>query len=206
MELQSTRAHLVTGQNLVRRYFVGVDPGSFGAVAFYTPENGTQKAELQVVDLRQPDSDARSNKKFVEFGKASARVADQLNLLIETRGFKPEFVLIETPNSMPGEGVTSAFTFGKNCGVIEGIFHGMGVHVIHTVPAVWKVQMKLSSAKSQSIALARELFASVEVNPGLHIFDNPKKLADGRAEASILAWMAANKMGYLKTPENRSAS
>lgn len=178
------------------KHYIGIDPGVSGALAFYSvPSERGELPALRLIDFRiKKPGAARTFRKFTQLQATMETIASEIGILTETLG-KPECALIETPASMPGEGVVSAFTFGKNCGCIEGILYGMGIKTFHTVPAVWKSQLGLSSDKKKSIAKAIELFSNVYVDGGLEKFQKPVRMADGRAEAAILAWAAAHKYG-----------
>jgi hypothetical protein len=176
--------------------YLGVDPGAQGAIALYSvPTLDGEIARLTLIDLRVDlGKGAQTFRKFSQIQLTMESVVAQLKMLLEVTG-PIEFAVVETPASMPGEGVVSSFTFGKNCGLIEGILYALGIKVFQTVPAVWKSQLNLSSTKKKSILKAEELFKDVEIDGGIERFRKPVRIADGRAEAACLAWLAAHKMG-----------
>lgn len=88
--------------------------------------------------------------------------------------------VIEAPHSMPGQGVATTFTFGRACGVCEGVASCLTSAIIRANPATWKVAVGVSSDKGSSLSLVREMF------PGNDQFFKRKKDHD-RAEAVLLA-------------------
>jgi hypothetical protein len=172
--------------------YVGVDPGHTGCVAFYTVhEDGL--SELRLVDLQIKMEEEKTFRKFTKMQIAMENVVKQIQMMIDLYG-KPELAVIEAPASRKNEGVVGAFTFGKNCGLIEGIFYGNNVKVLQVVPSVWKGLMGLSRVKSQSCDKAKKLFENTLIHGGPEMFEKPKMLADGRAEAACMAWYAAKIM------------
>lgn len=96
---------------------------------------------------------------------------------------KPVVAYVEKVNAMPGQGVTSMFTFGKNAGYIEGVLSANRIHYELIPPQRWKKFYGLSSDKEQSIDKATELF------PGVNLIPTPRshKPSDGMAEALLIA-------------------
>jgi crossover junction endodeoxyribonuclease RuvC len=89
-------------------------------------------------------------------------------------------VCIERVHAMPGQGVTSMFSLGRNYGEWTAIVHGFGWELVEVEPRTWKLAMHVTADKATSLELSRRLF------PGLR----PKmsKASDhGVAEALLLA-------------------
>lgn len=177
---------------LKNEWYGGIDPGAYGCLALYRkPDSsvGGDIGELYLIDLKQA-------KGIQSKGMTPEHLAHELRLFLATIG-RPIITLVETPSSMPSDGVVSAFSFGKACGLIEGIFYGLELPFVGTVPSVWKNQMGLTREKQFSIEKARSLFKDVKIHHALEIdaFVTPKRHADGRAEAALLAYLAAHKLG-----------
>jgi crossover junction endodeoxyribonuclease RuvC len=71
---------------------------------------------------------------------------------------------IEQVGAMPGQGVSSMFTFGHAAGVVEGIIQGLGIPYTLVTPQAWKKQAGLigqdkDAARSRAIQLYPELRA-----------------------------------------------
>jgi len=62
--------------------------------------------------------------------------------------------IIEKVGAMPGQGVTSMFTFGKGYGTLIGICGGLGVRVELVTPQAWKKVVLAGTAKDKDAAIA----------------------------------------------------
>lgn len=167
-----------------QEFYLGIDPGFDGAVAFYNPVDGA----LVVVDM--PTHDIVRNKK-------QRRALDIYGLGLLMDRWRPlvRAAVIEQVNAMPDQGIASAFVFGENYGTVKALVAG-NLIPMHLSPASeWKKQMRLPSGlskpalKDASRALASKLLPR-------HADKWPLKKHDGRAEAALLAWYAANKVQW----------
>ncbi len=155
---------------------VGIDPGAKGALAFLT-EAG---ALVTVHDM--PTAEIKVGK----VKRARVSVAELSNLLSE-RDVTAAF--IERVGAMPGQGVSSCFTFGYAAGAIEGVLAAQGVSVTFVTPQAWKKAMQISGDdKGKSRQRAAQLFPS---HAGL--FSRVKD--DGRAEAALIALHGLRSQG-----------
>lgn len=194
------------------KWYAGIDPGEYGAMALYMPEwrlgDYTDKGFLYIEDLRQnAPGTGRAQSRMKVTTDSYRLLARRLEMVFESYG-KPELCLVETPHSLPSDGHVGAFTFGKACGLIEGVLHGLDVPQLPTVPAVWKAQIGVTSVKSSSINKAIALFKDVQTDQDYEkLFSFPKAMADGRAEAALLAYLAATKYASFtkRTSEGASA-
>jgi crossover junction endodeoxyribonuclease RuvC len=145
---------------------LAIDPGISGAFAWC---DGTRL--LSVEDM--PTIEVRGKKKV-----SAASVAEIM------RSMKVDLVVIEAVHSMPGQGVSSSFGFGRSLGVLEGVAAGLGLPVEMAVPAVWK---RLAGAPADKGA-CRQM--ATQYWPGkAELFKRAKD--DGRADAALLArWSA----------------
>lgn len=93
------------------------------------------------------------------------------------------FCVVEHVNAMPGQGVTSCFSFGQNFGFILGLLTAFGIPYELVRPQKWKKEFSCTSDKNTSIEVAQRLF------PGVSLKRTPKcrKPHDGMAEALLLA-------------------
>ena len=144
--------------------FVGIDPGKDGAMAVITPYG----------------------QHFMVFNEAGYR--DQLATFAMYPYMKPEdapraFCVVEHVNAMPGQGVTSCFSFGQNFGFILGLLAAFRIPYELVRPQKWKKVFSCTSDKNTSIEVARRLF------PGVDLRRTPqcKKPHDGIAEALLMA-------------------
>ena len=157
---------------------VGVDPGLSGALAFYDALLG----DLNVVDM--PTVWVSRN------GKKRRKIdAVELGLTIDryTRG-RPVSAYIEQVGAMPGQGVTSMFSFGRAVGVIDGEFGYAGIIPTEVTPRVWQRELGLApgAEKAAHRALAQKLFPK-----HANLFARNKD--DGRADAALILHYGLNQ-------------
>jgi crossover junction endodeoxyribonuclease RuvC len=114
---------------------LGVDPGLNGAYAIWRDGE-----IIQVDDLPR----------FAKSLNAHA-LADTL------RNYSIDFAMIEEVHAMPRQGVSSTFTFGRACGVLEGILGALKIPHQHVRPRVWQKRYSLTS-KTSSFEKAIRLF------------------------------------------------
>lgn len=148
-----------------QRVFCGFDPGKDGAAAFLW--NG----ELHVVPFDK-DEYIRTVLDF------------------KHKGFKV-YAVVEHVGAMPGQGVTSCFSFGESFGWLQGMLDALGVSYELVRPAKWKKEFSCTSDKNTSIEVAKRLF------PGVNLKRTPRctKDHDGLAEALLLATYALRRLG-----------
>jgi crossover junction endodeoxyribonuclease RuvC len=143
----------------------GVDPGVSGALAFFDPMNGS----LDVEDM--PTLAVLRN------GKSKSHVnAAALAALME----RADVVVVERVGAMPGQGVSSMFSFGRSLGIVEGVAAGLGKPIHYAAPVAWTKAMKVAGGKDGARARACELFPSAA-----SAFSRKKDA--GRADAALIA-------------------
>lgn len=140
---------------------VGVDPGLSGAIALLDVDgNLVDVYDMPVVD-----------------GHISAAI------LASYEGWRTTptrfHAVVEDVHAMPGQGVTSMFTFGRGVGVIEGTFGALGVPVTRVTPQKWKRSFGLGKDKGESRRRALELWPA-------HASKFARVKDDGRAEAALI--------------------
>lgn len=148
-------------------YVIGIDPGVSGAVAIV---DGQRVAchDMPTIEIR--------GKRHVD----PARLRNILWLLNDG----PDMVILEHVQGVQGTGATSAFSFGRSFGVVEGVIAGLGMPLTLVRPQVWTKALAVSRDKGSHRAAAKRLWPA---DAGL--FDRVKD--DGRADAALLAhwWM-----------------
>lgn len=100
------------------------------------------------------------------------------------------FCVVEHVNAMPGQGVTSCFSFGQNFGFILGLLTASCIPYELVRPQKWKKEFSCTSDKNTSIAVAKRLFPGVD----LRRTERCTKDHDGKAEALLLAEYARRRM------------
>lgn len=146
--------------------FLGFDPGKDGAMAFIGPHV-------------YPTVFGFDKRTYVYWLK---------NLLEDGSRL---FAVVEHVNAMPGQGVTSCFSFGENFGWLQGVLDTLGVSYELVRPQKWKKEFSCTSDKNTSIEVAQRLF------PGVDLRRTPqcRKPHDGMAEALLLASYAKRHLG-----------
>lgn len=97
---------------------------------------------------------------------------------------------LEHVSAMPGQGVTSMFTFGQNFGFIQGVLKAYGIPFELVRPQKWKKEFSVTGDKNSSVAVCKRLF------PGVSLLrtDKCRKDDDGMAEALLMAEYARRKL------------
>lgn len=154
---------------------LGCDVGAFGAIAILD----TDSRELVVIDM--PTLKV----------KRGPRVVNQVDAHLLADALRPHVdsetkALIEKVHAMPGQGVSSMFSFGRAAGIVEGVLAGLSVSFELIPPATWIKSMRTFGGKDGSRQRAQELFPDYA-----HLF--ARKKDDGRAEAALIACYAAER-------------
>lgn len=151
--------------------YVGIDPGLSGAVAFYD----ALKEAFHVIDMptRWITRNGKRRRQIdcVELGS----LLDLYTAGRDVRAF------VEQVNAMPGQGVTSMFSFGRAAGVVDGELGAMGVDPVYVLPRVWQTRAGLApkAGKDSHRTLAAKVWPKYKA-----LFSRAKD--DGRADAALI--------------------
>lgn len=102
----------------------------------------------------------------------------------------PAVCCLEHVGAMPGQGVTSMFSFGENFGFIRGLLTAHGVPYELVRPQKWKKEYSITADKNDAIAVCSRLFPGVSLLPTSRC----RKPSDGFAEALLMAEYARRHM------------
>lgn len=162
---------------------LGIDPGLSGALALI--ERDPASGALSLLWAADMPTITR---------KASARkTKTELNLslladLIAPPGLEPpDLCAIEFVHAMPGQGVTSMFTFGYAAGAAAGVISALQIPLRFIKPLTW--QRSVGVTKDQGAA---RLMASRLYPAQAHYFARVKD--GGRADAALIATAAAQEL------------
>jgi hypothetical protein len=102
--------------------------------------------------------------------------------------------VFERVHAMPGQGVSSMFTFGHNVGMIEGILKAYGVPYSKVTPQSWQKEIhvgidKKLDPKERSRRAAAQLFPHSDFRKS----ERCKKAHDGIVDAVLIAEYARRK-------------
>lgn len=149
------------------KYYVGIDPGSKGAIAVLHPDGTASVIDMPTLE----------------------------NVLDNPAGIKMDKtglyrVAIESVHAMPGQSCTAMFTYGENFLLAKLIGLCYNSHPVMVSPQKWKNYYGLKRDKGESktvfkkksIELAKKLFPDIA--------DSLTASKDGRAEALLIAkWL-----------------
>ena len=147
---------------------MAIDPGLSGAIAVFIDDG-----LIAVVDM--PTHELTRN------GKTKRQIsASALASIFKDPG--PDHVVVEKVSAMPGQGVTSMFSFGRSFGLIEGIVGAFEIPATYVMPSVWTKGIGRGLGKDASRARACELYPA-------HQKSFARVKDDGRADAVLIgAW------------------
>ena len=157
-------------------YILGIDPGLSGGFAL-TRWDGSGKREI-VEAWNTPTFTVLRNKK-------NRRELDMPIIREILECYLPfnaivDFAVIESQQAMPGQGVSTTFTTGKNYGILIGILNTLNIPTRIVAPQTWKRALGITKDKETSFTLARKLFPDA----GDYWL---RKKDDGVAEAALIA-------------------
>jgi crossover junction endodeoxyribonuclease RuvC len=155
------------------KVFIGIDPGKDGCLAILG---------YRVTPIVIPFNEAEYTNQLRRLDPARKPLVWQDKDLGELTPVEP-FCVVEHVNAMPGQGVTSCFSFGQNFGFIIGLLTAFRIPYELVRPQKWKKEFSCTSDKNTSISVAQRLF------PGVDLRRTPKctKPHDGMAEALLMA-------------------
>jgi crossover junction endodeoxyribonuclease RuvC len=161
------------------KVFIGIDPGKDGCLAIL----GYRETPILI-----PFSETEYANQLRRLDAAQRFVAPSVS------ADKPKvevFCVVEHVNAMPGQGVTSCFSFGQNFGFILGLLTAFRIPYELVRPLKWKKEFSCTSDKNTSIEVAQRMF------PGVDLRRTPKcqKPHDGIAEALLMAEYARRLHG-----------
>lgn len=144
---------------------MSIDPGLSGAIAVFDGDN-----LIAVLDM--PTHELTRN------GKAKRQIAaaDLAGVFCQ---YDPRHVIVEKVSAMPGQGVTSMFSFGRSLGIIEGIIAAYNISATYVMPSVWTKGIGRGLGKDASRARACELYPT-------HQKSFARVKDDGRADAVLI--------------------
>jgi crossover junction endodeoxyribonuclease RuvC len=143
----------------------GIDPGLSGAICMLDTDGTISIDDMPVHALKR--------------GGKNKREIDPHRLAVLLSG-RIGHAFIEQVSSMPGQGVSSVFAFGKTVGVIIGVLATHGVPMTFISPVKWKKALQVPASKDGARARASQLIPQAAG-------EWPLVKHDGRAEAALIA-------------------
>lgn len=148
--------------------FAGIDPGMSGALALYNPADDW----LEVHDCPTISPN----------GKNELFMPAVIDIL---RSVDVAACVIERAQAMPGQGVTSMFSYGVGYGAYLGVLASLQIPHSKISPQEWKKKLRVPKDKDAARARASELMPA-------HTGKWMRKKDHGRAESALLAYYAAH--------------
>ena len=149
---------------------LGIDPGITGAIYFNTVEGKI------VVDMPIMAKTSGKGNQINPYELTSLLMQPPIDRLT---GIKAAY--LESVHAMPGQGVSSVFSFGKSVGTIEGVLAALNIPLVMVTPQRWKKNAKLiGKDKDAARTLAIQLYPELS--------DRLSRKKDiGRADAILIA-------------------
>ena len=148
---------------------LGIDPGLTGALVFYNTADRTVSVhDMPTVAV------TRNNKSKNEV--SPMMVANVISEMPD----KIVAAYLERVNAMPGQGVSSVFSFGRSSGIIEGVLAAFDIPTTLVIPQKWQKAMDVRGGKDGSRERAMQLLPASADQFKL-------KKHDGRADAALIA-------------------
>jgi crossover junction endodeoxyribonuclease RuvC len=149
---------------------LALDPGIHGAFAWCEAEFLIDLADMPTTEVRGKH-------------KIDTRAVCELMAMRDV-----SLIVIEQGQSMPRQGITSAFNYGFGAGVLEGVAIGLGLPIEMVRPAAWKKASGTPADKGASLQMPSRFW------PG-KAQDFRRVKDDGRADAALLGrWAATRKL------------
>ena len=129
---------------------IGVDPGKSGAIAAIYPDGGVEAWKM-------PETERDTSDIFEELINKA---------LLE--GWVVELYL-EKVHAMPGQGVTSVFSFGKNYGFLRGLIVSHKIPLIDVTPQKWQKALGVTKSetktkhKNKLKGMAQQLYPQLKI-------------------------------------------
>ena len=146
------------------KYYLGLDPGKSGGIAVINAGEITAPKLWQMPETEH-------------------------DLWETLRGIAVEFpsltAAVEKVHAMPGQGVTSMFTFGKGYGALRMALIALGIPFRDVTPQAWQKELGCLTAGDKMVAvkMAQQLFPHAELG-------NTKKSKLAVADALLIAeWL-----------------
>jgi len=151
---------------------MGIDPGLSGAIATYDTETG----DLMVEDMPTVE--------IVRNGKSKREISAQLLSEAIAAAYANQ-AFLERVGAMPGQGVSSTFSFGRSVGMIEGVLATLDIPTTIVPPTTWQRKVNVRGGKDGARERAMQLFPKQA-----KLFSRKKD--DGRADAALIAYYGAH--------------
>jgi len=176
-----------------KMFAIGIDPGLDGGIAILKGEKVFGLYDIPTIEERMPPT-AKSRKKAKKLGeraKDRKRRRYNINAMVEIFKALPAgdcFAILETVQSMPGQGVVSQQSMGIGFGIYQGILASHYISYEKAHPKKWQKEFGISGdTKSKAFQVATRIFPKLELA-------TPKGvILTGRCDSILIAEYARRK-------------
>lgn len=151
----------------------GIDPGLSGAIALLDVGRG----ELKIFDMPSLVVDRN--------GKAKREISAAMIAAI-LANHKPDAAFIERVGAMPGQGLSSTWSFAFGTGQIIGVLAALEIETHWLAPRVWMAAAGVRGGKDAGRLRAAELFPK-------HAAEFARAKDNGRSDAALISWVGATR-------------
>lgn len=144
--------------------YIAIDPGLHGGIA-----HGWNGQDIEAVKMPVIKNDGKKAIDVMELSLFINRL-----LMSYKCGAGSTITAVEKVHAMPGQGVTSMFTFGRGVGLIEGVLAGKHFPYELIRPQTWQTVL---GGIDKSLGKKRSIVYCQQKHPQLG------KLTDGQADA-----------------------
>lgn len=149
---------------------VGIDPGVSGALVAVSAGGHVEAHDTPTIEIN---------------GKRHVSPSGVRDILARIDADGIEMIVLEHVQGVQGTGATSAFSFGRSFGLMEGVVAGMTLPLTLVRPQLWTKALNVSRDKGAHRRAAANLWPRYA-----GLFARAKD--DGRADAALLAhWYLA---------------
>ena len=154
--------------------WIGIDPGFDGALCFLVDNPVTRSASVSVIDMPTLVISGKKNRREIDI-PALVRILSPYAGAECVAG-------LELVHSMPQQGVSSSFTFGKGFGILMGVLGALKIPYQLITPQAWKKMLMDGMGKDKDASRMR----AAQLIPQSAEYITRKK-DDGRADSILLA-------------------
>jgi crossover junction endodeoxyribonuclease RuvC len=165
---------------------MGIDPGKTGALAMRSLDGLWRGVDCPLVETSTKTRKSKTTGKVTTTVKKESSpvlMAELIRDVMEAAVHKDArfVVYVEKVSAMPGQGVTSMFSFGRNFGQWEGAVAALGCEIHYVTPQRWKKVMLADAPKGKEASRMKAL----QLFPYLAA-ELKRKKDNGRAEALLI--------------------
>jgi len=128
---------------------LGIDVGNNGAISLIVDGVLERVEDMPIVEIRR--------------GKTTKRQVSAQALVGIIKEMNPTHAAVEKVSSMPNQGVSSTFAFGRAVGVISAVCELTRYNVHLVTPQRWKKHFHLTADKNESLDMARYLWPEAKL-------------------------------------------